>query len=97
MRFYYAFLILPLVGAVEESSQPAEKKAAQLRRRAKAQLFDVAPPVPEQAAKINVDEAANNNMVKEEEQDLWNRLLGTYSNGGSMDMETQKSPGWPWY
>lgn len=88
MRFSVLYF-LPLVAAVvEEKAQDDVQQTKQLRRRLKAQLFDVAAPPPADEVAKAVEDL---NKAKEDEE-LWNRLLG--DTNYSTDTQGQ---GWPWY
>ena len=86
MRFSI-LLFAPLVAATVD--EKVDRASRQLRRGNKAQLYNVAPPAPQNQVGKAVEDM---NKAKEDEE-LWNRLLGEYTSS----MEESTSPGWPWY
>ena len=79
---FLAFFMLPLVAASvleQKVDVPVQQRTTQLRRNLlKKRLYDIAAPAANEVAKAVEDV----NKAKEDEE-FWNRLLG--SEGGSMD------------
>lgn len=87
------FTLVAAVAAVEEETVVAAK---QLRRRDKAQLFDVMAPLLVDNHVDAEKQDNQDNLLAKEDEDIWSRLLKD-SAKGSMDEAEGKSPGWPWY